>query len=159
MGRRTRPRGACYLVCLPVPYKHLRHYLGHADPDLRGAPESVLAAEIAASMSAAGLLPAEAAGVARRVTQHRNGTGANCLAYVVADGLTFDIVRVWPGATRKTEAWLKDLKAHTLLCPRCTPGTTRAVKPGAKARRRPRRRPVVAAADAVPELLAPAWSM
>jgi hypothetical protein len=144
--RRTRPRGACYLVCTRLPFKHFRHYLGYAYPAPWHEVTAAYAAELAAADGGEALLPAEAAGVARRVAEHRAGTGANVLGFVVAAGIVFDITRVWAGTTERHEKYLKDLKAHTLLCPRCTPGTGRGRALKTKARRRPRRRSLAVAA-------------
>ena len=54
----------------------------------------------------------------RRLTHHRNGSGANLLKHVGRAGIGWDVVRVWKG-TRRDERKLKKRKDSTRICPRC----------------------------------------
>jgi hypothetical protein len=53
----------------------------------------------------------------RRLAQHRDGAGARMLAAAVERGISFDVVRTWPGG-RDVERQLKRLRNSPRLCPR-----------------------------------------
>jgi predicted GIY-YIG superfamily endonuclease len=57
--------------------------------------------------------------LANRLETHRAGKGARMLAAAVERGISFDVVRTWPGG-RETEKALKRLRNSPRLCPRCT---------------------------------------
>lgn len=59
--------GVVYLLHLSEPYKHARHYIGHAT-DLDA-----------------------------RIARHRAGDGARLIAVITAAGLSFELARTWPG--------------------------------------------------------------
>lgn len=56
-----------------------------------------------------------------RLSEHRAGRGAAITQYLVAQGIEFECVRVWPGAYRE-ERRLKNRKDAPRLCPVCNPG-------------------------------------
>lgn len=81
--------GTIYLVHLHQPYRHARHYLGWA------------------------------ADVERRLAEHRAGCGSPLLRAASAAGISFDVVRTWPG-TRFEERRLHRFKnTPARLCPTC----------------------------------------
>jgi hypothetical protein len=86
------PDGTVYLLHLDPPYKHARHYTGHADP---------------------GRLRA-------RLAAHAAGTGARLMQVVKDAGGSFRLARTWPGG-RARERELKDRHEAPRLCPICTP--------------------------------------
>jgi hypothetical protein len=55
----------------------------------------------------------------RRLAQHREGTGARMLAAAVERGISFDVVRTWPGG-RDVERQLKRQRNAPRMCPACT---------------------------------------
>jgi hypothetical protein len=126
-----RRRGALYLVCYHRPFRHARHYLGFAYPDDPALADAAIVAEVRAAVqtriTCRYLTAAQAAGVARRIGQHRAGRGARILAAVIAAGNGFTVVRIWPSATEAHEKALKDRNCGPKLCPRCNPGTTTAL--------------------------------
>jgi hypothetical protein len=67
------PLQGCYLIRLDQPYFHARHYVGFSND------------------------------IPRRVEAHRKGQGSPLLAAVLAAGIDFRVVRVWPGADRRFE--------------------------------------------------------
>jgi hypothetical protein len=130
--RRYRRRGALYLVCwADNPYQHARHYLGFAYPDDPALADAAIVAEVRAAVQTRStnrnLTAAQAAGVARRIGQHRAGRGARILAAIIAAGNGFTVVRVWASATEAHEKALKDRNCGPKLCPRCNPGTRTAL--------------------------------
>ena len=54
----------------------------------------------------------------RRLETHRAGLGARILAAAVERGISFDVVRTWPGG-RDVERQLKRQHAANRMCPRC----------------------------------------
>jgi hypothetical protein len=97
---------ACYMLCIKKPtgekgmYEHAGHYLGYSDRDLcEGDIDSVL----------------------KRLAEHRNGRGSALTRAVVDAGLTFEISRVWLGATMGDEKLLRKRKQNPDLCPHCNP--------------------------------------
>lgn len=82
--------GEVYLIHLDTPMGHARHYIGWAVQ------------------------------TDNRLYHHRNGTGARMLAVAAERGITFDIVRRWPG-TRTLERYLKNRHNAGQLCPVCNP--------------------------------------
>jgi hypothetical protein len=50
-----------------------------------------------------------------RLSWHRRGLGARITAAAVAQGCELELVRTWPGYTRKDERRLKNRKNHRLL--------------------------------------------
>jgi hypothetical protein len=59
--------GTVYLIHFETPFKHAQHYIGWAS-DLN-----------------------------RRISRHRNGNGARLLRVVNEAGITWEVVRTWPG--------------------------------------------------------------
>jgi hypothetical protein len=57
----------------------------------------------------------------RRLTQHRDGTGARMLAAAAERGIGFDVVRTWPGG-RAEERRLKNQHNARRMCPACAGG-------------------------------------
>jgi predicted GIY-YIG superfamily endonuclease len=55
----------------------------------------------------------------RRLETHRSGKGARMLAAAAERGISFDVVRTWPGG-RDKERELKRLRNSPRLCPTCT---------------------------------------
>jgi hypothetical protein len=89
-GESGDPAGTVYLVCFDAPFGHARHYLGWAGP---------------------GNLTA-------RLSHHAAGTGANLLRHVARAGISWELVRTWPG-DRHLERRLKNRGGHARLCPTC----------------------------------------
>lgn len=79
--------GTVYLLCFDQPFGHARHYLGWAS-DLQG-----------------------------RLRHHEAGTGANLLRHARAAGVTWRLVRTWPG-DRHLERRLHN-GGHARRCPAC----------------------------------------
>lgn len=69
---------AAYLVHLHAPFGHAQHYLGWS------------------------------ADPAYRLRHHAAGSGSNLLRHVRLAGISWSLVRVWPGATRTVERGLHD---------------------------------------------------
>lgn len=59
----------------------------------------------------------------RRLRQHREGEGARMLAVATERGISFDVVRTWPGG-RETERRIKRGHRGPRLCPVCSPEVT-----------------------------------
>jgi predicted GIY-YIG superfamily endonuclease len=78
-----------YLLHFDTPYKHAAHYTGYTD-DL----ESRLAA-------------------------HRAGQGARLIAVIQEAGITWQLARVWEGASRSEERALKRQGGASRRCPMC----------------------------------------
>jgi hypothetical protein len=55
----------------------------------------------------------------RRLETHRAGLGARMLAAAVERGISFAVVRTWPGG-RDVERQLKAQRNAPRMCPRCT---------------------------------------
>lgn len=55
--------------------------------------------------------------LAQRLATHRSGYGAKLVAAAIARGIDFDVVRVWPHATRQDERRLKRWKNHRRFDP------------------------------------------
>lgn len=79
--------GCIYLLHFDQPFGHARHYLGWAS-DLNN-----------------------------RLRHHENGTGANLLKHARAAGVTWRLVRTWPG-DRALERQLHN-GGHARRCPEC----------------------------------------
>jgi hypothetical protein len=90
---------AVYLVHFDKPFKHAKHYLGFCDDEHRDTDLAVKT----------------------RIEYHRNKRGSKLLAAVVDNGIGFEVVRVWPKASRTFE---RKLKSHssTRYCPVCNEG-------------------------------------
>ncbi len=84
--------GTCYLIHLDKPIAHARHYLGWS------------------------------ASPVTREKQHRAGNGARLLAVAKARGISWQMVRTWPGADTRFERRLKNTANAARLCPECNPG-------------------------------------
>lgn len=56
----------------------------------------------------------------RRLRQHLDGDGSPLLLHCLLQGISFRIVRLWPGG-RNVERWLKAMKCGPDLCPVCNP--------------------------------------
>jgi hypothetical protein len=53
-----------------------------------------------------------------RLAHHAAGTGANLLRHVAKAGISWELVRTWPG-DRHLERRLKNRGGHARLCPTC----------------------------------------
>lgn len=82
-----------YLLHFDRPYKHARHYLGFTERP-----------------------------VEERLLEHGTGKGARLLQVVRAAGITWQLARVWPNATRGLERQLKNGRRGPRLCPICRHG-------------------------------------
>lgn len=89
-----------YLVHLHQPFGHAQHYLGWSQ-DRPG-----------------------------RLRHHAAGTGSNLLRHVRQAGVTWSLVRVWPGADRNAERRLHRWGSAARLCPVCRSATRRVQLPG-----------------------------
>src|SRR5215472_10027067 len=54
----------------------------------------------------------------RRLAEHAAGRGARLLAVVAAEGIGWELARLWPGG-RARERQLKRMGGHARLCPLC----------------------------------------
>lgn len=82
-------QGTIYLIHLNRAYRHARHYLGWT------------------------------LDIERRLATHRQGHGSPLLRAATAAGITFDVVRTWPG-DRHLERRLHNAKnSPARLCPIC----------------------------------------
>lgn len=137
MVSRTDLPGTLYLICfrtpdgskgwLGVPGKFgAGHYLGHA-PKRRGSFKR---------------------GLAERLEEHRNGSGAKITAAAAKAGLVLEVARTWRPATEQNEKAFKDGHHIGALCPLCHPGTRAGTVLKAKQYRRPRPGRLAAAAAA-----------
>ena len=88
-----KKRKGCYLLHFDKPYKHARHYLGYTK-DLDA-----------------------------RLQDHNwgNGSGAALTDAARTAGITFQLARVWEGATRADERKLHRQGHNPRLCPMCNP--------------------------------------
>lgn len=86
-----------YLVHLHAPFGHAQHYLGWS------------------------------ANRTLRLGHHAAGTGSNLLRHVRLAGISWSLVRVWPGATRTGERGLHNRGSAARLCPACQASRPRAV--------------------------------
>ena len=94
-------QGTVYMIHLQRPYRHARHYLGWTHD------------------------------VEQRLAVHRQGQGSPLLRAAVAAGITFDVVRTWPG-DRHLERRLHNAKnSPARLCPVCRGKTSMACEPEA----------------------------
>ena len=59
----------------------------------------------------------------RRLETHRGGNGSRMLAAAVERGISFDVVRTWPGG-HEVERQLKRQRNAPRLCPVCAPEVT-----------------------------------
>lgn len=82
-------KGTCYLLHFDRPYKHARHYLGWTLD-----------------------LP-------KRLDEHLNGNGARLIDVITAEGIGFEVARVWTGMTLRDEKRLKARGSGVRLCPLC----------------------------------------
>lgn len=57
--------------------------------------------------------------LAQRIATHREGRGARMLAAAVQRGISFEVVRTWPGG-REMEKRIKAQHNARRYCPRCT---------------------------------------
>lgn len=83
-----------YLIHLATPYKHARHYIGYTKRDST---------------------------LQDRFNHHVNGSGSAFLRAVSKAGISFEIVRTWPGEDGNFERKLKKWKKSSQLCPICSP--------------------------------------
>jgi len=91
---------SAYLVHLHQPFGHAQHYLGWS------------------------------ANRTLRLGHHAAGTGSNLLRHVKLAGVTWSLVRVWPGATRTHERRLHNRGSAARLCPYCCSARRRVQLPG-----------------------------
>jgi predicted GIY-YIG superfamily endonuclease len=82
--------GTVYLIHFGVAYKHARHYIGWT------------------------------ADLDARLAAHRGGRGARLMEVITAAGITWQLVRTWPGG-RGRERAIKDRHEAPRLCPICIP--------------------------------------
>ena len=82
----------CYLIHFNKQFKHARHYLGSTS------------------------------NLEARIKTHRQGRGARLMEVIVAAGITWRVVRTWPG-DRQRERQLKNRGGHARLCPTCQGAT------------------------------------
>lgn len=80
---------AVYLIHFSCPYKHAQHYVGYA------------------------------VDVEKRFAQHKSGRGARLLKVLIANGINFEIARVWPEGDRALERQIKRKRNARALCPIC----------------------------------------
>jgi predicted GIY-YIG superfamily endonuclease len=66
--------GRVYLICFERPYKHARHYMGWT-----------------------------ARSIEERIAEHMTGKGSRLMAAVVNAGISWEVVKVWEGATLRDE--------------------------------------------------------
>jgi predicted GIY-YIG superfamily endonuclease len=81
--------GEVYLIHLDKPIAHARHYIGWTASE-----------------------PA-------RTARHANGNGARLLAVAKDHGISWRVVRTWPGASKRFERRLKNAANAPRLCPVC----------------------------------------
>ena len=81
--------GTVYLIHLDTPYKHARHYLGWTT------------------------------NLDARLHAHRTGHGARLMEVITAAGITWRLVRTWPGG-RDRERAIKNRHEAPRLCPECS---------------------------------------
>ncbi len=86
-----------YLIHLERPLAHSQHYIGFVDAEKGYTVEA-------------------------RLAKHRKGPGSPMLRAATRNGIAFDVVRVWPNATRTDERKLKNRKRARCLCPICLKG-------------------------------------
>ena len=86
--REEPPTTEVYLIHFERPFWHAQHYLGYT------------------------------ANLPRRVEQHRSGTGAKLLKAVSKRGISWEVVRTWPGGPALERA-LKNRKNSRAICPVC----------------------------------------
>jgi hypothetical protein len=84
--------GKVYLIHFDQPLHHAQHYLGWTENEDWNA----------------------------RLTRHRNGWGSSLLRAVTAEGIKWEVVRVWQGVDRHFERWLKNQKRTKDFCPVCS---------------------------------------
>ena len=84
--------GIVYILHLDPPYRHARHYTGHADPGH----------------------------LAERLAEHGTARGARLLQVQREAGGTWHLARTLPGG-RDLERAIKDTQAVPRYCPDCTP--------------------------------------
>jgi hypothetical protein len=89
-----------YLLHFERPLHHASHYCGYVEDGPEGA----------------------AASVERRLSRHLRGGGSPLVAAVHRAGISVEVARVWPGASRGDERRLKRRKGAPRLCPICNPG-------------------------------------
>jgi hypothetical protein len=95
-----------YLVHFDKPYKHAQHYLGFTE-DGESPEESVV----------------------RRADRHRAGRGSRLLQVVAEAGISFRVVRTWPGLTRDDERRMKRSGTRNpKRCPICNTKPRTAAK-------------------------------
>lgn len=145
MMRRRGSHGACYELCwAKTPYKHAGHYLGFAYPmwswpsGPRWLVDSAKAwmRQLRMTRGWDQMTTAQRRGVAWRLAEHQAGTGARLTAVLKAEGIEWQLARLWGGCTEQHEKWLKDLNDRPGLCFLCRPATRKGVTLQAKAYRR-----------------------
>ena len=82
--------GTVYLIHFEFPYKHARHYLGYS------------------------------AKLSQRAIRHSKNNGARLIQVINAAGISWSVVRTWPG-NRGKERRLKKRHDSPILCPVCNP--------------------------------------
>ena len=103
--------GIVYILHLDPPYRHARHYTGHAEPGH----------------------------LAERLAEHGTARGARLLQVQREAGGSWHLARTLPGG-RDLERAIKDAQAVPRYCPDCTPyaaAVTAGRHPTAPAARRP----------------------
>jgi hypothetical protein len=82
-----------YLIHFEPAYKHARHYLGYCEDSRLG----------------------------KRIEEHEAGRGARLTQVAVGAGCFLEVVRLWPGASRRDERRMKRWRMAPRLCPICNP--------------------------------------
>lgn len=79
-----------YLIHFERKLKHAQHYLGFVESDLE-----------------------------QRLERHRSGQGAKLMKAVIAAGIPWEVVKVWPDGDRNFERSLKNKRKSRCFCPKC----------------------------------------
>jgi len=83
--------GFVYLIHFNEPFKHAKHYVGWTTD------------------------------VESRILCHKEGRGARLMQVLNENGIDWQLVRVWEGASRGFERKIKNMKKTSLYCPICNP--------------------------------------
>lgn len=82
-----------YLIHFSTHFHHAQHYIGFV----------------------------EKGNLKRRMTHHRNGSGANLMKHVSNAGIDWQVARTWKDGDRDFERRLKKCKKPFRFCPICNP--------------------------------------
>ena len=84
--------GTVYIIHFSELFHHAQHYIGWAKGD----------------------------DIEDRMDRHWKGNGAALMRAVSAEGIPWEIARVWHNADRHFERWLKEMKRTADFCPLCS---------------------------------------